>query len=617
MDELHDEQLSLERELSQYGIKRYDDMVAEARNRGMESSTPASMSLIKGAIEPIAKGIDEERKKIKSDRAWIHGRLFVKLEYIKSDVLAYLTIKALLDCISRRDALNTMAIKVGRAIEDDLMLTSFMKQNKPLMDKVRRSVKKRSQNYKYQKNVLKNSANKAGLEFDYWPTSYRLGLGLRLIDIVISTTNLFEITHIRLKAKHRPAKHLVPTGKTLEWLLKKNNHLSVLRPLRLPMVVSPKPWTSLLDGGYFSLKSSLIRFNNELVLKDYSAMSTESGIEFNQVFDVVNAIQETPWKVNKKVLEVVDHFWNTVEGDVLLDCLPRKNEIKQETPYPDNGTEEEQKEWKHIASKMYKENIRTMSHKVAFSKMLWVAERFKDKDRIYYPHNLDFRGRVYPMCDFLHPQGDEVCRGLLQFAEGRPIKTQKGMDHFLMYGASLYGLDKKSDDEKMIWVNKSVGIFIGIADSPIDNWKLWADADKPWQFLAWCIEFERWYVDRDTPVHLPVMVDGTCNGLQHLSALMKDQEGGESVNLVDTGLTPNDIYQMVSDEANKLYKGDIKIDRKLCKRPVMTTPYGSTIYGIREQIKSELIKRSPDIGTDMEWDNWEIIKEVSDSGYRT
>jgi DNA-directed RNA polymerase len=610
----HDEQLELEREMCHYGEKRFHDKQEEAKRKGTESTTPAAMALLKGAIEPVAKGIDNERKKLKSDRAWIHGRLFIALEKYDSETLAYLTLKSILDSVSRMEALNTMAIKVGRAIEDDLMLTSFIQQNKPLMDKVKRSVKKKSTNYKYQKNVMVHSATKAGLEFDNWATDYRLGLGIRLIDIVISTTNLFEIHNFKSRGRGRLIKHLVPTRKTMSWILKKNEYMSILRPLRLPSVVKPKPWTGLKDGGYFSLKTPLIRFNSDAVLADYFVMSDNAGIDFKQVYDVVNAVQDTPWKINKSILEVIDHFWTTVDEDV-LECLPRKNDMVQ-APFPGEGATEEQiKEWKIVASKVYKENIRGMSQKIAFHKMLWVADKFKDKDSIWFPTNLDFRGRVYPIPDFLNPQGDDVSKALLLFAEGKPIKTEHGKKNFLMYGASLYGLDKESDEDKLIWINQNVGWIGQTANDPKTMTKFWSRADKPWQFLAWCFEFNKWRSNPNAKLFIPVMVDGTCNGLQHLSALMKDRTGGDAVNLTDTGDTPNDIYQLVSDEANKIYKGPIKIDRKLCKRPVMTTPYGATIYGMREQVMQELKKRKTKMDTSMEFDDFDEMALATDAIY--
>jgi len=43
---------------------------------------------------------------------------------------------------------------------------------------------------------------------------------------------------------------------------------------------------------------------------------------------------------------------------------------------------------------------------------------FKNVDQIYFPHNMDFRGRVYPIPPHLNHMGADVNRGLLEFAEG-------------------------------------------------------------------------------------------------------------------------------------------------------------------------------------------------------
>ena len=50
-----------------------------------------------------------------------------------------------------------------------------------------------------------------------------------------------------------------------------------------------------------------------------------------------------------------------------------------------------------------------------------VAEKFKDEEAIYYPHNVDFRGRAYPMHPNLNHLGDDMCRALLLFRDSRPL----------------------------------------------------------------------------------------------------------------------------------------------------------------------------------------------------
>ncbi|NQZ02101.1 MAG: hypothetical protein HRT45_15690 [Bdellovibrionales bacterium] len=138
--------------------------------------------------------------------------------------------------------------------------------------------------------------------------------------------------------------------------------------------------------------------------------------------------------------------------------------------------------------------------------------------------------------------------------------------------------------------------WLAIAAAPISNTG-WTAADKPYQFLAWCFEFFDYYELRvqgrgtEHVSHLPVGMDGSCNGLQHFSAMLRDSVGGKSVNLTP-GDKPADIYQDVADVcyakildkaaegeggavnwANVLKGG---MTRKLPKTPVMTLPYGST-----------------------------------------
>jgi DNA-directed RNA polymerase len=49
-----------------------------------------------------------------------------------------------------------------------------------------------------------------------------------------------------------------------------------------------------------------------------------------------------------------------------------------------------------------------------------VAEEFVSEE-FYFPHNIDFRGRAYPIPPHLHHVGSDVCRGLLKFATHKPL----------------------------------------------------------------------------------------------------------------------------------------------------------------------------------------------------
>lgn len=50
-----------------------------------------------------------------------------------------------------------------------------------------------------------------------------------------------------------------------------------------------------------------------------------------------------------------------------------------------------------------------------------VAEDYLNEDAFYFPHNLDFRGRAYPMHPSLNHLGADLSRGLLHFADAKPL----------------------------------------------------------------------------------------------------------------------------------------------------------------------------------------------------
>lgn len=145
-----------------------------------------------------------------------------------------------------------------------------------------------------------------------------------------------------------------------------------------------------------------------------------------------------------------------------LACLPQADDIELPVK-PDWLTPEMTKEtmtveqvdqfmrWKSERTATYEANARAVSKRLAFSRMLWVAERFKDEEEFYFPHQMDFRGRVYAVPLFLN-RGDDASHGLLQFANSVPITNQEGADWLAIHGAGLWGVDKCSMKERVEWV---------------------------------------------------------------------------------------------------------------------------------------------------------------------
>jgi DNA-directed RNA polymerase len=179
----------------------------------------------------------------------------------------------------------------------------------------------------------------------------------------------------------------------------------------------------------------------------------------------------------------------------------------------------------------------------------------------------------------------------------------------------LYGYDKASFQERVEWVHTHLDLIRDSAENPLSGQRWWVNADDPWQCLATCKELIS-ALDSPDPTKfkssLPVHQDGTCNGLQHYAALGGDLDGARQVNLVDSD-RPSDVYTHVASLVEKMIDEDVekgtevakllqgKISRKVVKQTVMTTVYGVTFIGARDQIGKQLKDKSV-VPADMVWD---------------
>jgi len=166
---------------------------------------------------------------------------------------------------------------------------------------------------------------------------------------------------------------------------------------------------------------------------------------------------------------------------------------------------------------------------------------------LHFPHNLDFRGRAYPMSPHLSHMGNDLCRGLLTFADARPL-GQDGFRWLLIHLANLFGeVDKRSFDDRIEWALHRLPDIIDSAEAPLGGQRWWLQGEAPWSVLAACLEIAAAVAHGDVSTYesrLPVHQDGSCNGLQHYAAMGRDVAGAQAVCLVDAP-APDDVYSKV------------------------------------------------------------------------
>jgi len=88
-------------------------------------------------------------------------------------------------------------------------------------------------------------------------------------------------------------------------------------------------------------------------------------------------------------------------------------------------------------------------------------------DTIFLPHNLDFRGRAYPIPPHLSHIGDDLSRGMLLFGESKPL-GERGLRWLKIHLANLYGFDKSTFDERVSFVDRHLDDIYDSADKPLE-----------------------------------------------------------------------------------------------------------------------------------------------------
>ena len=321
-------------------------------------------------------------------------------------------------------------------------------------------------------------------------------------------------------------------------------------------------------------------------------------------YQCVNALQRTPWRINEFVVDTLRQCWDS--GQSWEGLPPRDNLALPKYPFskePKYLNDEETivfKAFKSERNKIHSYNNKSMSKRIQVERTIQLAEQYKDIEKMWYVWQLDFRGRKYPVESFLSPQNADYSKALLEFSNSVTITNDDEAKWLAIHGANVFGVDKVSLEDREMWAYMNVQNSVDVYNDPLTN-KWWQEADKPWQALAWCYEWALYNNSKEFGepfnTHLPCASDGSCNGLQHLSAMLRDLDGGKAVNLTPHD-TPQDIYTDVAKRTTELLQQEgttlaseilnIGVCRKICKRPVMIVPYSGTQHSCRDYILEAL-----------------------------
>lgn len=636
-------QAQLEEDAVQAAIDRWRDENSNLSKMGL-NTTLQSKSLgarmwkwhvaLTEALKEELKAVDEAESKQHRSLAEISRCEYGPfLRYLPAEKLAALTIIAHMHALTSSGidkglTLSFAIMQIAKSVEDESMFESIQ-QNKTktlwkdsVADRVRmlRLLKGRARGAS-ETTVDDNDPTSQPEQFlstqiraMEWSVGIKAKVGSFLLESLLKTAKVpVTLEHPETKEtvtqlqpafshaqQYRVGRKLgiINANKVIVEQLKSEPVHSLLAK-HLPMLVKPEPWTGFSSGGFLKHPGRVMRVKNgDRDQRNYTDAAIDQG-NLTTVFKGLNVLGEQSWRINQPVFDIMLDAWNS--GDAIANLAPHKPKLEY-PPEPETSSDPlERRRWVTAVKKVENSKAGFHSQRCFQNFQLEIARALRDKT-FYFPHNVDFRGRAYPIPPYLNHMGADHCRGLLIFGVGKELGAS-GLKWLKIHLANVYGFDKASLKEREEFASKYIDEIYDSATNPLGGKRWWLQAEDPWQCLAACMEFKN-ALDSGDPAsfvsYLPVHQDGTCNGLQHYAALGGDVWGAQQVNL-EPGDRPADVYTAVADLVKESIAKDLltghpmaqvldgKITRKVVKQTVMTNVYGVTFIGAKAQVRKQLV----------------------------
>lgn len=401
---------------------------------------------------------------------------------------------------------------------------------------------------------------------------------------VLKIRDLFDIKAEFVKGKRASVIQLNNKGFKMMALANAN-------PMDLPIICSPRAIKS--DGVY---KPYITEIANAYKSRRFYAVRTKIDLlypsENTQVIsDTVNILNKQRFVINVDILEFLLHEWEYGGEDNIFKGYNKVYRGPTET--------KKDKIAQRAHNSVYNQNLLTL-------KIAWLY-----RDQVFYlPVYSDFRGRVYVISNYLSYQIGDLARCLIGFYNDRDPLKMRSFEEIFHHAGNLRGNDKIARNDRC-----HIGQIAIINVSELIDKKDIASVRKmlngypePFQFITTVFTCRTFSKNNKNNIPTfssqPILFDASCNGTQHLAALVNDIKLGEHVNLIVANNTRGDFYEVnmkeVSEELAKWQPKtegqkkvdveklkNIKVDRALVKKPVITINYNISLEGIKDQMVDE------------------------------
>ena len=583
-----EDQQEFERKQISGGLHKLRSNTQKLEEKTYASATVYGSAFVSSILPDLIAFIDSKKEKYKTigakDNVLLHKHVFPA----ETPIQALLTCKVVFDYVfspqQKKHYITAMAMAIGTALEAEAQMEYYEQEAPALLTTLKKNYWHQAKGTEYKRKCIQTLMHKQNITpWIRWDKTTKVKVGTFLLDCLMEVSGWFERDFI-VKGRKRYAV-LNPT----ELLIKQ--HAEIMRmaelfsPLAKPMLITPRNWHALQDGGYYL---------NDLTRCHQLIRRSNDGLIQGEIpYEFINKIQKVSYKLNPFIVKVAKEL---EERGISVGKF--RPVIQHEIPPkpPEEGSKEVWKTWKKEATIARNLQAAEVRKSCRTRMTMEVVREFEGKD-YYIPWSFDYRGRAYPIPNLLTPQDTDFGKSLILFSEGVKI-TPKGLEWIKFQLATTYGLDKATMQERLEWVSipANQDLVFRVVKDPIKYLADWENADEPWLFLAAANEYISLIMGHTDMTHLPVAVDATCSGLQILAGLAKDASTARMVNVIGSE-KPQDAYATIASRSMEAIPDRLKPhwDRKVTKRCVMTIPYNAKPFSNRSYIRDAFKDKGVDV----------------------
>lgn len=611
---LLERQLALEEEYSTNSLIAGQEQILSAFRQGRAADVGSGRILLAKSYEA---GLIQFSKFLQVPTRGVGGKYKKLLKIATPEVLVMAGIREIINNCANPEPqpMQSVLRTIGRVIESESMLACMDAVNGRYTERTVEyldSAGTKSVQHRYRTFLA--GARNMGLDWEQWSSSERIQTARLLVTELYEATGLFKWST-----------NVYSAGDSMYYLepseLLSKHFQEVQGAARAvvkypPMLVQPMAWEGQNDGGYLTewFRHHAPMCGLRYIQKEQRAwvLDNLSNTTSAPVRQAMNKAQSVPYRVNKDVLAILRKATAMRVGILGLPSfvpLPQPEFPLGDNWQKDEATESELEQfhfWKTQMAAWYtSENKRKGRHTGILSKLTELT-RYSDEEAFYFPAFIDWRGRLYFRSN-LNPQSSDSIKGCIEFAKGKRL-GYTGLKWLKIHVANCCGYDKHDPDIKEKWTDDNWLQILDFINNPLDVDA--PDPDTAFTLLQAGLALQEALAlpdPTDYICHVPVAMDATCSGLQHLSALTRDPVGAFYTNLLDNGTEQkSDIYMRVAeladetkesyctrkdkeqgklpDELLRRYWEHVNISRNMAKNPVMTFVYGSTLLSTIDNI---------------------------------